>query len=253
MFLFDKVITTRQRVDVDRLFLGDVIADKGEFELKYAFDNLRAPLVEAWVLCHCSRDPSHPVARVQSIYLETMDRSSYAEKINSDFYKTKYRVRWYEDVGPGVPTLKQDQPVFLEKKMKVGSKRLKSRSTQHFSVEEIRRHDLSSPYHGIWHKLFAKNGDIGFLEPFIQISYIRKRFVDPFTKARFSLDCDIRVDRWNPLYLPNPGITTLPQAVFEIKTDSNIPPGCMHYLTSILARKTCFSKYERCVSLFNKR
>ena len=226
-----------------------IVAAKGEFELKYAFLNFQAPVLEEWILCHCRRDTAYPVSRVQSIYLETLARDSYAEKINSDFYKTKYRARWYEDPALTATEDCGERTIFLEKKMKVGSKRLKSRSTIALPLTEIRELNLASPFHGLWHRLFAENGDTGFLEPFVQISYIRKRFVDPVTQARFSLDCDIRVERSNPLYLPSPSVAVLPHGVFEIKSSSNRPPESMHYLTNHLAQKTCFSKYARCVSL----
>ena len=69
----------------------------------------------------------YPESRVQSIYLEAADARSYYEKVNSDFFKTKFRVRWYE-TKEGRPYSDDNQvPVFLEKKMKVGAKRLKRR------------------------------------------------------------------------------------------------------------------------------
>ncbi|HSL39162.1 MAG TPA: VTC domain-containing protein, partial [Desulforhopalus sp.] len=114
---------------MDREQFDHVVATKGEFELKYAFRNFQAPVLEEWVLCHCRRDTAYPVSRVQSIYLETLARDSYAEKINSDFYKTKYRARWYDDPAQ---TAKQDcgeRTIFLDKKMNGVFKRLKSRST----------------------------------------------------------------------------------------------------------------------------
>ncbi|MGA7280011.1 MAG: VTC domain-containing protein [Desulfocapsaceae bacterium] len=221
----------------------------GEFELKYTFHNSQAQALESWIGFHCHRDEKYPVSKVVSIYLESLDGRAYAEKINSDFFKTKHRVRWYEFP----PNLKVNDdyqvPVFIETKMKIGSQRRKIRESVLLPLNEIKANTLPSAFHQRWQTFFYQSETNIHLQPYLQISYLRKRFSDPLSGARVSLDSNIQVDRSNPLYLPPPVIAGLPLGVFEIKSNTTETPESLKYLTRNLARKTSFSKYEQCVSL----
>ena len=73
-----------------------MLEEDGEFELKYTFPVVLLNSIEGWLAITCGRDETYPESRVQSIYLEAADARSYYEKVNSDFFKTKFRVRWYE-------------------------------------------------------------------------------------------------------------------------------------------------------------
>ncbi len=230
--------------------LSELLQDKGEFELKYTFPNVMSPAMASWLSMNCKIDKEYPESRIQSIYLETLNTESYFEKINSDFFKTKFRVRWYEMADRQGTQESSSTPFFLEKKMKIGAKRLKNRWVHNTRKDEADRFPLSSAYHQQWHRLFTeKEGeDIPHFLPFIQISYIRKRFVDLFSGARLSLDFDISVEKSNEFLLPPPTNTILPMGVFEVKSGSQTPPQTLHFLTKNLARKANFSKYERCIS-----
>ena len=230
--------------------LTKVLEKKGEFELKYTFPHLLAHSLEGWLAITCMKDEKYPESRVQSIYLEAADARSYQEKINSDFFKTKFRVRWYE-TKEGQPYGDADQlPVFLEKKMKVGSKRLKRRWASSTVFNELKNNSLNSAFHGNWYRQFSEQtGVYSVLQPLIQISYSRKRFIDPSTGVRISLDCNIKVERTNSQFLPPPPNLALDVGVFEIKGKNHEPPSMLAYLTSNIVTKDRFSKYERCISL----
>lgn len=229
--------------------LSNLLQEKGEFELKYTYPNLAAPTISSWLQLRCKPDQQYPESRVQSIYLETLNAESYFEKANSDFFKTKFRVRWYESPEKTEPENSDSTPFFLEKKMKIGAKRLKQRWVQLEKKEASDAMALSSGFHQKWQGLFAaQSEDIPQLQPFIQISYIRKRFIDLFSGARLSLDYNIKVEKSNQTLLPPPTNSFLPTAVFEVKSNSNTAPQALHFLTKTLVRKTNFSKYENCVS-----
>lgn len=231
------------------LMLAKVLEEEGEFELKYTFPDLLSAAVEGWLAITCKKDETYPESRVQSIYLETADKKSYQEKVNSDFFKTKFRVRWYE-TKDGEPYAGASQaPVFLEKKMKIGSKRLKRRWTASIDFNELKDNNLSSTFHGNWYRIFAEHTQVAsYLQPFIQISYTRKRFVDKRTGTRLSLDSNIRIEKTNSQLLPPPPRMALGTGVFEIKSKNNDPPAALAFLTSNVVSKARFSKYERCVS-----
>lgn len=226
-----------------------VLEEDGEFELKYTFPAVLLNSIEGWLAITCKKDGMYPESRVQSIYLEAADARSYLEKINSDFFKTKFRVRWYE-TKEGRPFDHDDQtPVFLEKKMKVGAKRLKKRWVSSTSFDELRQNGLNSTFHASWYQEFIRQSEVSdFLQPFIQISYARKRYVEPYSGARLSLDCDIRVEKTNSLFLPPPPDSALNVGVFEIKGKNDMPPAMVAFLTSNIVSKDRFSKYERCIS-----
>ncbi len=229
--------------------LSELLQKKGEFELKYIYPNLAAPTLDSWLQLNCRPDREHPESRVQSIYLETLNAESYFEKANSDFFKTKFRVRWYEQTTRTNQKSIGMTSFFLEKKMKIGTKRLKQRWVQQEKKEISDKKALSSSFHQRWCGLFAKeNSDTPQLQPFIQISYTRKRFVDLFSGARLSLDYNIKVEKSNQTLLPPPTQSYLTNAVFEVKSNADTPPQTLHFLTQNLARKANFSKYENCVS-----
>jgi hypothetical protein len=221
----------------------------GEFELKFTFNNLQAPLLENLLTLKCSKDPDFPVSKVESIYFENISGSAYAEKINSDYLKTKYRLRWYEN--PSIESLDDvsNTTVFIEKKMKYGSRRAKARESLKTDVRLLKGHDLSSPYHQSWKNHFIASGTTANIEPYLQISYLRRRFMERIEGVRVSLDSNIRVERSNLLYLPPPIIQELPVGVLEIKGDSAEIPKSLGYITSTLARKASFSKYEQCINI----
>ncbi len=216
----------------------------GEFELKFSFNNFQAPLLENWLDFQCRKDGDFTISMVVSIYFECIRGSAYAEKINSDYLKTKFRVRWYEDPATKYQRTDSVAPVFIEQKMKYGSQRSKARRSLEMDLRTIKSHDLSSPYHQVWKSFFFESGTNINLEPYLQVSYIRKRFVESLNGVRISLDTNIRVERSNQLYLPPPIQSELPVGVLEIKGNSAEVPRSLGYLTKTLARKTSFSKFD---------
>ena len=233
--------------------LSQQIENEGEFELKYTFPNYLAPVIDSWLKTKFERDSKYPESIVQSIYLETRDANSYQEKINSDFFKTKYRVRWYETKELYNKPPPDDFPLFLEKKVKVGAKRLKKRWNVQSNLEKLKLTNLTSHFHRTLHEILSENesGSIPHLYPFIQISYTRKRFIDSFSGARLSLDTDIRVEKTNSFILPPPTRIPLESGVFEVKSGLNESSPSLGYLVQRFVRKSTFSKYERCVSFIN--
>lgn len=80
-----------------------------EHELKFVFRNGFAREIVSWLEGRCLPDPEYPKGRVNSIYYDLRDHRLLDEKRNSDFLKTKVRLRWYADVH----TQAALDPVFL--------------------------------------------------------------------------------------------------------------------------------------------
>ena len=70
------------------------IEDLGS-ETKFVISNLRIEPVLRWLEHTCLPDPSFPLGVISSIYYDTRDWDFMREKINSDYLKTKIRLRWY--------------------------------------------------------------------------------------------------------------------------------------------------------------
>ncbi len=225
-----------------------------EFEMKYTFHNSYTQNLINYLDMHYSLDNKYPFAKIQSIYLDDFQQSSYKEKINSDFLKTKYRVRWYEEVNNSeLQQLSQDEKasyVFLEKKMKVGSQRNKERKKVYpIFFYDIKKKPLHYFCHNCWKQYFISWGVHKDLEPLVQISYVRRRYIEEYSRTRINLDYNITVEKSNELHLPKAEGVLLFEGVLEVKRDVLCPPESLVYVTRNMVRKSNFSKYERCLSV----
>ena len=218
---------------------------KREIEQKFAFRN-----AEAAVLLQCLRgllpeDSKYPVGTISSLYFDSPNLDLYDEKVNSDYIKTKVRLRWYDDCAQNDP--EYPIPCFLEVKRKIGSLRQKARQ----KIDVVAR-DLCNPFEN---QESLELGDMvlgmGFLpsfllRPMVIIAYRRHRFVDYQSSSRISLDTEIRCPMVNPHTIPCPGSFKLAEAVLEVKGEIEHLPRSLYPLSSFLF-KNAFSKYARCV------
>ena len=135
------------------------------------------------------------------------------EKINSDYLKTKVRLRWYE--GGGRPAERS----FLEAKLRVGARRRKVRLETAFSgtwLTHTALHDQAL------RRIPQELRPLGVpvpsqLRPVLRIRYTRDRFVDPLAGVRISLDADISAPAVNRELLSVPNPLPLDTAVVEVK------------------------------------
>ena len=92
-----------------------------DFELKFVGERWRAKPLRRLLERLCRPDPAFPTGTVFTIYYDTPSLECLDEKRNSDYLKTKVRLRWYRVEGR--PT----DSAFLEVKSRVGSRRDKLR------------------------------------------------------------------------------------------------------------------------------
>ena len=81
------------------LKIDNMNSSYAEHEVKYVTSCIRANEALFWLNKTCKPDPLYPRSIVNSIYFDTLDFKALNEKINSDFIKTKFRIRWYENIG----------------------------------------------------------------------------------------------------------------------------------------------------------
>jgi len=215
-----------------------------EHELKLEVDRFRTAAMAAQLQAVCRPDPKYPANIVNSIYFDTPDLAFVGEKANSDFLKTKVRLRWYEEDDGSATS------AFLEVKKRIGSRRRKARLGTSLSGEALRALPLdSSDLLSLPDRL--RRAGISLpnpLLPLITIRYRRQRFLDPFTGSRVCLDTDIHTAATHPrtLQAPGAGTDSLPGGVLEIKGSRDTAPPSLTHLPQSGTFKSSYSKYGRC-------
>ncbi len=213
-------------------------------EIKFVLNNFIAHRFIRWLQLRCKPDPEYPGGIVSSIYFDTGDWRFLREKLNSDFFKTKIRLRWYEDIQNG-----ESSPYsFLEAKFKIGSQRKKVRIETGRSGESLSRMALDDGELLGFPLLLRAEGIVlrETVFPVFTIRYQRLRFIEPLSAARLSVDYNICVPALNRHMLPRINPFQLSLAVFEMKGDRLRLPQPLQQLTAFGCHKESFSKYSSC-------
>ena len=225
----------------------------GEHENKFILPNYRSSVVRNFLARQCSPDPSYAEGIVSSIYFDTQDGAMLGEKLNSDFQKTKIRLRWYSSIKTQEPY----SELYLEIKVKIGSARKKKRHLLPLKSSWAIFQPLHNSCYFQINKLLLTHG-IYFgqpLFPVIQINYRRSRYIDSLSGARLSIDSDIHVGRINNRQMTGySNKTPLKYAVFEHKSRVTKLPDWLHRVNTIGdCRKSSFSKYSMCIAHLQER
>ncbi|MFC1599335.1 VTC domain-containing protein, partial [Candidatus Omnitrophota bacterium] len=216
----------------------------GEHEIKFVFSNSRTDVLIQWLESMCQSDPEFPVGVVSSIYYDTAHWVSLREKINSDYVKTKVRVRWYSGLNGG----EEATDSYVEAKYKIGCQRKKVRVKIPYSGEWLssiqldERKLLEMPF-------FLRSKGVSLdhtLRPVFQITFKRRRYIEPLTGSRMCIDYAIAVPKVNWNILPRINPFCLNTSVFEIKGRLSNLPESMHPLINLGCREESFSKYAFC-------
>jgi hypothetical protein len=218
-------------------------------EAKYTFRSGVADLLQPTLAASCMRDPAHAEDFVNSIYFDSIDRFHLAEKVNSDYLKTKLRFRWYgseHDIESGQPLIG-----YLEVKSKQGAQRRKERIQVEVDRESViaGHEDFAT-----LSKLLNCARDCGYnfprpVFPMIAIRYKRSRYIDLLTGARIALDRGIGYSAVNSRFFMSTGPRTLTLGVLEIKSNDGEIPRSLIATRKFLNRRDSFSKYEECWQL----
>lgn len=211
-----------------------------ERELKYAVPAGRALLARSIVSALCRPDARYPSATVFTIYYDTPDLDLLSEKINSDYLKTKVRLRWYS-TAPAEGTT----GTFLEVKTRVGTLRQKVRVETPLTVATLRELSLDHPDLLTVLDLARPLGVPipARLMPALLLRYERARFVEPVSGSRISVDTQIEAVRGNPRVVGHAFAERLAPAIVEIKGPSDDLPRILNPLIQLGARRASFSKY----------
>jgi hypothetical protein len=209
-------------------------------ELKFSLPAGRVNLVGRLLERVCRRDSEYPSAFVWTIYYDAPDLRSLGEKLNSDYLKSKIRLRWYADLdGQVIGT------AFVEVKTRSGTRRAKVRVPAPYPAETIATWGLQDArLLALPHLLRAHGVSTGTgWQPIVLLRYRRDRFVEPASLARVSLDSDIRAMAVNRRFISTFDDTAIGLAVLEIKGGADELPARLTPLLRLGIRQRSFSKY----------
>ena len=213
-------------------------------EAKFALAESRAGAVLALLRQQCRPDVEHPANVVSSLYYDTRDRRGLYEKLNSDFLKTKYRLRWYRDLDGRFST----PGSFFEVKQRIGGTRDKRRIEAPFDARWLDAASSGAPALAHVSALLQAHGvRVQPLVPVFVIRYERYRFLDPSSGLRVNLDRRIEVTRSHP-HVTGPRFgAKLTHAVLELKgANAEELPRPLWPALRLGCRLGSFSKYATC-------
>jgi hypothetical protein len=223
--------------------------DTLDWELKYLLPPSAAPSALSWLQAVCIPDRRHPRNIVMSVYYDTPGLQALNEKINSDYQKSKVRVRWYAD-----PAGRTTPLVHAEAKHRFGGRREKLRVQLPDAANELSRLPLGD---GRWRELLEPLREHGVvlpagLMPMFAVQYQRHRFTEPRRGVRVSLDAHIRVSAVNYAMFTHAPVDELDTAVLEVKATVIDEEGPLARVGRLGCRKASFSKYAACYQLITR-
>ena len=212
-----------------------------DYETKYIASNSRALVAKSWLEANFPSDPQYPEAIISSIYFDTWNLKYLGEKQESDHIKSKFRIRWYQDIKTKV----HSDVCFLEFKHKIGEHRDKRRIDRPNDLFSVPLE--SSAFFEVLNDLRVYKGKVlENIYPCFVISYTRKRFIIPNTEHRLCIDYNINVPKVNLNLVRGTNHGYLSQCVFELKGPSAVLPNRLITLEKLGFQKDSFSKYDRC-------
>ncbi len=221
-----------------------------DHEVKFVFRGAASAAARAILLGACRREEPHAASLVETIYFDGPGLESLAEKLGSDYHKSKIRLRWYD----------RSPAVWLEVKRRVGSRREKLRlevgplAPIPLDGRELSLLSLDAPALARLSGLLFDSGETPppSLRPAVHLSYRRERFVEPASGLRISLDSEISVRRIADWAAIAPGVRHAAgrlRSLFlvELKGGSRDLPPVLAALAALGGRRESFSKYSFCL------
>lgn len=211
-------------------------------EVKFIGPSHGAPFVAASLEALCAPDHEFPENVVHSVYFDSPDLASYAEKTNGDYLKTKVRLRWYAELERRGEKRGGDWTAWLEIKTRTGSRGTKRR--------KLLRLPGPSPLEGLDPEALGAivREHLGSSRrPSCWVSYSRARLWGPDGLTRLSIDRDLRVE-WVARWIPSHWFGANPPVfVVEVKGDTPAVHPALSTLIMRHARKRALSKYALCL------
>lgn len=212
------------------------------YEQKYLTADAHQQFVLAWLDRTCRLDLRFPVDCVTSVYYDTPTLHFYAQKRNSEYMKTKLRLRWYGAADARTATV----TCYLELKRKCGACRLKERIEVVVPASSLTDPLTDPVICELPHVVTPRRWSLPqLLVPMARIEYVRRRYRDPATGSSVAFDNAIQCTQINQRLLPARLPVRIPVGVLEVKGSHRVLPSTFRPVTPFLHRRS-FSKYAVC-------
>jgi hypothetical protein len=215
-----------------------------DHELKFTFPRSLTASASVALESLCRRDARFPANYVMSLYYDNRRLDGLADKVDSQLFKSKVRVRWYREldgrVAPG--------GAVVERKQRLGTLRRKTRTPVPHPPGWLDETPLEDPELLGLPALLPADGrePSGSLFPVLIVRYLRRRFVEPLTGSRISLDTAISLHRLNRRLLGYLHPAPVGPTIVEVKNREGELPARLHCLQQLGGRLDSFSKYAVC-------
>ena len=222
------------------MYATTTVSRSSDHEIKYVLRPSRTSSLVAWLRARCQPDAEFPGYIVSSIYFDSRDWAFVGEKNESDYVKTKVRLRWYSNAVTEEPY----GNAFFEVKRKVGSRREKLRMEVDRPASWLASAGLNDPRLHDAPRWLASMGATTScpLFPTLEICYQRRRFRDPMSGCRVCVDYNMRSPRVNRRVVPrDPGRVRV--SVLELKGPCTQFPPALQSAGRLGLRRASFSKY----------
>lgn len=180
---------------------------------------------------------------IKSLYFDDIDNSSYLEKIDGLLYRSKYRIRTYNN---------SDNKIYLERKLKHNNSTSKDKeliSKDIYSkIVNGRINEIEYQKNTLLER-FLVDMKVKNLKPSVIVGYKRTAYLYPISNVRITFDENIVSQGFNDnLFSENAtNINVLNQGevVLEVKYDEILPKIISDIIGSISEIRESVSKFQR--------
>lgn len=219
----------------------------GRRELKYLISNLDEILLQQRLATIMKADVNSNEDgeyKVNSIYFDNFQNKIVNEKINSNYERIKYRIRWYED---------DLNNFYLEKKLKENNLSFKTKTKiSKNELKSILKEDLDwmlEDERELVRELYINMTRYN-LKPQNIVSYDRVAFTFPYGNVRITLDKNLKTSIYNIDPFKNKldliNVLEVATSILEIKYDNYLPEFVKEVLQIGNKRQISISKYLLC-------
>ncbi len=178
--------------------------------------------------------------KVFSVYLDTPDLFCYRQKFNGDYFRKKYRLRYYHDRENYFFELKRKKKDLFYKE------RTRLEITDEFVVRDVQRLVNAMQDLGLRAEVRADLARLN-LQPRLEIVFSRMAFNYPGAGLRITIDQDI--DYRSMITGRQTSAGRL--AILEIKGGPSLPGWFGYLMQRTSLRRTAFSKYAYGIELLS--
>lgn len=222
---------------------------KYRHELKYIISSNSAEMLKIYlskIMCTDSNSFNEDFTyKIRSLYFDNDSSEAYYEKLNGVLYRSKYRIRYYNN---------DDSFIRLECKMKHNNLTSKKQVTITREIcDKIMNNEIDNIESDGLLKEFLDDIKRKHLKPSIIVDYERLAYTYPISDVRITFDSKIKSGRYEyELFdydFPTYNVIKDNEVVLEVKFNEVLPESIAIILSMIPTCRQAISKFALCRSI----